>query len=149
MRRIDDVLEALGQSRFRSRFRLGVREAAYLRDRGSAVIRVHAERFVRERLAAAEPANDGRQTPMRGHPVFVAQHATGTCCRGCLQKWHGIRRGRVLSEVEIDYVVDVICAWLERQRGGSAGDGELTLFDGLGRGASAEVSDSRCTGGDD
>ncbi len=30
---------------------------------------------------AAEPRNDGKQTPFRGHPVFTAQHATATCCR--------------------------------------------------------------------
>lgn len=52
---------------------------------------------------------------MRGHPVFVAQHATATCCRGCLAKWHSIAAGRALSEGERDYVVSVIAAWLERQ----------------------------------
>lgn len=102
----------LARSRFRSRLRLGARDAAYLRDRGAETVRGHAEDFVRRRLAPAQPANDGRQTPWRGHPAFVAQHATATCCRGCLARWHGIPAGRPLTEAEVGYVVDVIAAWL-------------------------------------
>ena len=72
-----------------------------------------AAAFVRDRLAPATPANDGRQTPMRGHPVFIAQHATATCCRTCLQINHGIAKGHELSPRERAYVVDVICRWIE------------------------------------
>ena len=74
------------------------------------------QRVAAERLAAAEPVNDGKQTPMRGHPVFIAQHATGTCCRSCLQKWHGIPAGHPLSEAEQEHVVAAIGRWLEQQR---------------------------------
>jgi hypothetical protein len=112
----DELFEALSRSRFRSRFRLVGKEAAYLQERGMETILVHARQFVERRLADAEPANDGRQTPMRNHPVFIAQHATGTCCRGCLQKWHRIAKGRPLSEAEIDYIVGVIERWLSQQR---------------------------------
>ena len=84
-------------------------------EKGLATIRRHAADFVHTRLAAAFPLNDGRQTPMRGHPVFVAQHATGCCCRGCLGKWHGIPAGRPLTAEEEAYVVDVLMAWIERQ----------------------------------
>ncbi len=114
-RNIDELFEALGRSGFRSRFRLGAKEAAYLRQRGIETILTHARQFVESRLADAEPANDGRQTPMRNHPVFIAQHATATCCRGCLAKWHGIAQGRPLSADEIDYIVRVIELWLRRQ----------------------------------
>ena len=120
MRDIDELFEALGQSKFRSRFRLGAREAAYLNEKGAATIAVHARDFVEKRLADAEPANDGRQTPMRNHPVFVAQHATATCCRGCLAKWHNIPKGRALSTGEIDYVVAVIERWIDEQDGNRA-----------------------------
>ena len=41
-----------------------------------------------KRIAPKEPLNDGKQTPMKGHPVFIAQHATATCCRECTRKWH-------------------------------------------------------------
>ena len=73
----------------------------------------HARDFVRSRLADAEPKNDGRQTPWGNHPVFVAQHATATCCRGCLEKWHGIPKGKPLSDAEQTYIVSVIERWLQ------------------------------------
>lgn len=78
---------------------------------------VHARQLITARLAPAEPRNDGRQTPMRGHPVFVAQHATATCCRGCLAKWHAIPAGRELQPAEIDYVVAVIVRWISHHDG--------------------------------
>jgi predicted Fe-S protein YdhL (DUF1289 family) len=59
--------------------------------------------------------NDGKQTPFRGHPVFVAQHATATCCRGCLAKWHGIPRGRPLEEGEKAHILAVLERWLKAQ----------------------------------
>lgn len=102
----------LARSRFRRRFALGARETAYLRERGPDKVRSHARDFVQSRLAPANPARDGRQTPWRGHPVFVAQHATATCCRKCLQRWHGIAAGRPLTDTELDYTVDLIMAWL-------------------------------------
>lgn len=108
----DELRARLARSRFRSRFRLNERDAAYAADRGIPTLRTHAYEFVGARLAPAAPKNDGRQTPMRGHPVFVAKHATATCCRGCLRKWHGIPAGRELTEGEIRYTVDVISAWL-------------------------------------
>ena len=114
-RNMDELFEALGRSRFRSRFRLGAREAAYLKQRGMETILEHARQFIQSRLADAEPVNDGKQTPMRNHPVFIAQHATATCCRGCLAKWHHIAKGKPLLEDEIDYVVRVIELWLRRQ----------------------------------
>ncbi|MES1956015.1 DUF4186 domain-containing protein [Salinisphaera hydrothermalis] len=113
MRSLEAVFEDLSKSRFRSRFKLRAREQADLDRHGLEVIRGHAARFVSERLAPAEPANDGQQTPMRNHPVFVAQHATATCCRSCLAKWHGIAPHRALTEAEQRYICDVIVAWLE------------------------------------
>lgn len=78
-------------------------------------IRSHASDFVRTRLAPAQIPNDGKQTPMRGHPVFLAQHATGCCCRGCLYKWHRIPAGVRLTEEQQEYIVDVLMAWIERE----------------------------------
>ena len=83
------------------------------------VIREHAAELLVRRVAAAEPAKDGKQTPYRGHPVFVAQHATATCCRTCLQRWHGIPKGRELTADEQAYAVDVICRWIESDRAAS------------------------------
>jgi hypothetical protein len=114
MRDIDEVLAALGHSDFRQRQKLAVKDLAYLRDKGIDTIREHTRRFITERLAPAHPVNDGKQTPWRGHPTFTAQHATATCCRGCLAKWHRIEKGRELSPAEIEYIVQVINRWLSR-----------------------------------
>jgi hypothetical protein len=96
---------------------LGEHERRYLEEKGSELVLAHARALVDKRLAAARPANDGKQTPMRGHPVFIAQHATATCCRRCLEKWHAIPAGRTLSDTERDYVVGVIGDWLGRTAG--------------------------------
>jgi hypothetical protein len=116
MQDLDTLFTALQQSRFRSRFRLQGKEREYLRTKGIALVVSHASEFIEKRLAPAFPAKDGKQTPWRGHPVFLAQHATATCCRGCLEKWHGIQRGRVLSQNEQHYVVIVIERWLREQK---------------------------------
>jgi hypothetical protein len=113
MRDLEQLFVALGRSRFRSRFRLRPAEHAYVAEKGLTTLREHARRFILERLAPAQPARDGRQTPMRGHPVFVAQHATATCCRTCLAKWHQIPAGQLLSEGEVTYVAEVILRWIE------------------------------------
>lgn len=115
MRDMNELFAALGRSKFRSRFRLAGREAEYFRDKGMDTILEHARDFITNRLADAEPVNDGKQTPMRNHPVFIAQHATGTCCRGCLAKWHHIPKGRPLTHEQIDYIVKVLQRWLQGQ----------------------------------
>lgn len=112
MRALDDVLPKLAQSRFRARFRLGPKEQAYLDERGVEVVLKHAADFIAKRLASAELPNDGKQTPMRGHPVFIAQHATATCCRGCLAKWYGIPKGRELTASETAHIIAAIGRWL-------------------------------------
>ncbi len=61
-------------------------------------IRQHAKEFIAKREAPAYIANDGKQTPMKGHPVFIAKHATATCCRECIRKWHKIQPGKELSK---------------------------------------------------
>ena len=115
MRDLDDLFAALQQSRFRRRFELGAKERDYLSAKGLGAVIAHAREFVAKRLAPALPANDGKQTPLRGHPVFIAQHATATCCRACLAKWHGIAAGRPLSADEKAHVVAAIARWLEAQ----------------------------------
>ncbi len=112
MRPLDQVLERLSESQFRRRFRLGPRERGYLEAKGLETMIAHARDFVEQRLAPAAPANDGKQTPMRGHPVFIAQHATATCCRSCLAKWYGIPAGRPLSELEKAQVIAAIDHWI-------------------------------------
>ena len=120
-RDLDELFERLGRSEFRSRFRLRGREFDYLNRKGLDVVLEHAADFVEKRLAPADPPNDGKQTPMRNHPAFVAQHATATCCRGCLAKWHNIPKGRPLTEPEKGYVLRVLAAWLSRAASAAGG----------------------------
>ena len=113
----EEMKERFAASAFRSRFKLTRAERAYLADRGWEAVRSQAAQIVLERLAPAFPRNDGRQTPMRNHPVFKAQHATATCCRGCLAKWHRIAPGHALSETEQTYVTEMIMGWLRDHAG--------------------------------
>jgi len=105
----------LARSRFRSNFHLSEKELAYARDRGLEVLGTHARDFIMRRVATANPPSDGRQTPLTGHPVFVAQHATATCCRGCLAKWHKIPAGKKLTVAQVNYITDVLLRWLAQQ----------------------------------
>lgn len=111
------VLDRLAESSFRRRKRLLGTELEQLRAKGIEEIGLHARRLVGERLSPSQPVNDGRQTPYRGHPVFIAQHATATCCRSCLEIWHRIPKGRPLGQQECDYVARLIEAWLRREIG--------------------------------
>ena len=112
MRDREDLFAQLAKSRFRNRFRLIEKDRIYFEEKGLERILEHGREFIRTRLAPASIPNDGKQTPMKNHPVFVAQHATATCCRKCLKKWHHIPRGRALSDREIDYIMSVIKRWL-------------------------------------
>ena len=120
-RNLDELFAALAESAFRRRFHLRGKELEYLRRKGLTVVMEHAEDFIEKRLAQAAPPNDGKQTPMGHHPVFIAQHATATCCRGCLQKWHGIKKGHALDAAEKRYILEVIKTWLAREERLNAG----------------------------
>ena len=117
-RNLEDLFERLSQSKFRSGFHLKEKDKKYVLDKGGDKIREHARDFVSQRLAPAVIPNDGKQTPMKGHPIFIAQHATACCCRGCLEKWHHFPRGKELTEEQQDYVVDVLMEWVGRQMEG-------------------------------
>lgn len=112
---MQNIFQRLEKSEFRSRFHLQAAERAYVQEKGMDTVRRHAGDFIHKRLASAHPVHDGKQTPMKGHPVFIAQHATATCCRGCLEKWHRIPRGRELSRQEQEYVVDVLMEWIRQE----------------------------------
>jgi hypothetical protein len=129
MRKTTDLFQALSRSPFRAKFALTGDERTYLHMKGRVAVLSHARDLIGRRLAPAHPSRDGKQTPMRGHPVFLAQHATATCCRGCLEKWHGIPRGRALTPKEQTYVVGVIDSWIRQQDPTAPEQGEPTLFD--------------------
>ena len=113
--RVNNILDSLAKTPFRAKFHLKEIDKNYVREKGIDKIREHACDLITKRLAPAKISNDGRQTPMKGHPVFIAQHATGTCCRGCLNNCHHIPIGVELSDEQFNYVIDVIMTWIERE----------------------------------
>ena len=98
------------------RFHLGEKELQYIDEKGMDTIRSHAEDFIAQKLAPAFPKNDGKQTPMRGHPVFIAQHACACCCRGCLEKWYRVPQSVELTDDQQRRIVDFLMAWIEKER---------------------------------
>ena len=112
---IDKLFFKLSKSKFRSRFHLSDKDKQYVLSHGLDTIKKHAYDFISTRLAPSHLENDGKQTPMRGHPVFIAQHATATCCRGCLYKWHHISKEKDLTLEQIHYIVLVIMRWIEKE----------------------------------
>lgn len=112
---INHRLVTLSKSKFRSSFKLREKDIIYIKTKGMDKIREHAEDFIRNRLSQKNILNDGKQTPMRGHPVFISQHATATCCRGCLCKWHNINENKELTKEEFNYIIEVIMNWIERE----------------------------------
>lgn len=115
---VDEKLDKLSKSKFRSSFVLRKREKSYLEEKGLEKIEEHAFSFIKDRLGSKDLVNDGKQTPMRGHPVFVAQHATATCCRGCLSKWHHIGKDKNLSDKEVKFIVALIMEWIKKNKDG-------------------------------
>ena len=110
-----EILDKLALSKFRSSFKLKKKDIDYINQKGLDTIRSHAQDFISKRVAPSFVSNDGKQTPMKGHPVFIAQHATATCCRKCINKWHKFPMGTQLTQEQQDYIVDLIMKWIERQ----------------------------------
>ena len=113
--KIKNIFDRLSKSKFRSSFYLKDKDILYIEDKGIDKIRNHAYDFVTKRLADTSNVTDGKQTPMKGHPVFIAQHATGTCCKRCLEKWHYISKNKNMTDDDIKYVVDIIMSWIEKE----------------------------------
>lgn len=115
MNEIKEKLISLSKSKFRSSFHLRKVEKDYINEKGMLTIQEHANSFISKRLVPKDIINDGKQTPMKGHPVFIAQHATATCCRECLYKWHKIEKDKKLTASEIDYIIEIIMKWIEEE----------------------------------
>ena len=110
-----EALEKLGRSKFRSSFHLRKRELAYVREKGLDEIKKHAADIIRTRIAPAYIENDGKQTPMKNHPVFIAQHACACCCRGCLNKWYNVPENTELSALQQEKIVALLMAWIQKE----------------------------------
>ena len=108
MATVEQALARLQRSAFRTKFHLSEQDRQYIADKGMETIQRHAADFIRTRLAPASIPNDGKQTPMRGHPVFIAQHACACCCRGCLNKWYKVPKNKELSESQQKKIVNLL-----------------------------------------
>ncbi len=113
---INNLFDKLSHSKFRSSFHLKEKDINYVKEKGIDKIKLHAYDFICKRLAPLNIPNDGKQTPMRGHPVFIAQHATATCCRKCINKWHKFPTGTQLTQQQQDYIVELIMKWIEKSQ---------------------------------
>ena len=112
---INDKLNSLNKSKFRSSFHLRKYMVDYINKNGLDKIREDAYYFIRNRISDTTNIIDGKQTPMKNHPVFIAQHATATCCRECLNKWHHIPKNRLLTNHEVDFCVELIMSWIKKE----------------------------------
>lgn len=112
---IQQKLNKLEKSKFRSSFHLKPKEIEYIEKKGLEEIKKQAYEIINKRLKPEIIKNDGKQTPMKNHPVFIGQHATATCCRGCLYKWHHIEKNKELTEHEIDFITTLIIEWIRRE----------------------------------
>jgi hypothetical protein len=113
--KIDYILLNLSKSKFRNSFHLKEKDFKYIEEKGMDKIKEHAYDFINKRLRPKVIENDGKQTPMKGHPVFISQHATACCCRSCLYKWHKIDKNKELNDNEVDYIVNVLMKWIENE----------------------------------
>ena len=108
---MNEIFNRLSKSKFRSSFHLSEKDILYIDKIGLDNIRNHAYDFVNKKLKI-KPINDGKQTAFKGHPVFIAEHATATCCRGCIRKWYGIDENKELSDKEVHFIVNIIMKWI-------------------------------------
>ena len=115
MATVDEALYRLSRSKFRSSFHLSEKDREYVLDKGTDKIKEHAHDIIEKRLAPSSISNDGKQTPTRGHPVFIAQHACALCCRGCMSKWYKVKKGVALTPAQIEKCVNLLMAWIEKE----------------------------------
>ena len=113
MQKYDDIFKKLAKSAFRSSFKLKENDKLYIKEKGLDKIREHTKEFIQKRIAPKYIKNDGKQTPTKGHPAFIAQHATGSCCRKCIEKWHKFKSGVELTQKEQEYLANLIMRWIE------------------------------------
>ena len=110
------ILYKLSKSKFRNSFHLNKKMKEYVSIKGIDKIRQDAYEIINSRIKPKNPKNDGKQTPMKQvHPVFIAQHACACCCRSCIYKWHKIEMDKELTDIEVNYLVDLIILWIERE----------------------------------
>lgn len=88
---------------------LGPRAVNYARRKGKRGMKSALTQHLKKAIGDAHPFRDGWQTPYGDEDqgsriLFFAQHATASCCRKCVEIWHGIPTGDELPDEVIDYL---------------------------------------------
>ena len=85
--------------------------------KGLSGLRMATEQRLLKSIARPRKENpwDGRGTPKRGNVIYYAQHATATCCRPCIEAWHGIDRNRSLTELEQKNMTQLIMLYIHKK----------------------------------
>jgi hypothetical protein len=87
----------------------------HARKKGLVAILDHVPKRLMQAIGKATPFRDGTQTPFAGRAEYYAQHATATCCRKCVEEWHGVPQGRALTEEELAYLSDLAILYLRER----------------------------------
>lgn len=87
----------------------------HARRKGIAGMHEAIEKRIRHSVAASNPYRDGMQTPRSANAIYYAQHATATCCRKCIEYWHGIPLGQELNDDQIRYFSELIMFYLKER----------------------------------
>ena len=113
--RLQKLFERLSKSRFRNSFHIDAANYKQLQ-LGIHLVLPGTREIVQKKIGAVFPKKDGSQTPFRAsHPAFVAMHHVSACCRSCLETWHFIKKGKELSDTQLDYITRVIGRWFEQE----------------------------------
>jgi hypothetical protein len=115
---VQNTFNALKYEMWRHHFwhvELDQRAINYARRKGRLGLRDAVRKRLSTSIGGALPFHDGFQTPREnsGNPIYYAQHATASCCRKCVEKWHGIPQGRELTDSEIDYLKDLALLYID------------------------------------
>ena len=87
----------------------------HARRKGKVGMRVATEKRIRNSVGAANPYRDGMQTPKNNNAIYYAQHATASCCRKCINEWHGIPFGQELTKDQITYLTELVILYIEER----------------------------------
>ena len=118
VRDVENTFESLRRELIRHHFwhtTLDDKALRHAEKKGVAGLREAAEHRLRKNVAlpSSQLYRDGAQTPREGNVIYYAQHATATCCRKCIEVWHGIDRETPLQEAEIGYMTELIMRYIE------------------------------------
>ena len=113
---LDSVIVELRKEYWRDtwfRRTIDVRTKNHALRKGKKMLREYANNHIRSSVGPAWPYRDGFQTPYANNVVFYAQHAVAACCRNCIEMWHGISKGKELTNQDIAYLTELVMKYVD------------------------------------